>query len=76
MCIRLKGEERPAMKEVEQELNMLRKTKLQKHNHGESEEQHKSGEFRTNALCENTANDLTRLYSLEKEFMLSMNQPR
>ena len=78
MCLRLKGEERPAMKKIEQELNLIHKTKIQKHNHGERQEQdcENSGGFGTNTSSENTTNDITRLYSLEKEFMLSINHPR
>ncbi|KAJ8504677.1 hypothetical protein OPV22_005563 [Ensete ventricosum] len=88
-CLRLKGAERPTMKEVEIRLQGLRRSKKKEqvqltHHHSEEAEPQL---FDPHGACRHqrsldgnladTANqDASRRHSLEEEFMLSLNYPR
>ena len=77
MCLRLKGEERPTMKRVEQKLNRIRQAKKHKYEWWPSKQQKHEGEsLMPNILSGSSTNDTTRSYSLEKEFMISLDYPR
>uniref|UniRef100_A0A804IXR7 Protein kinase domain-containing protein n=1 Tax=Musa acuminata subsp. malaccensis TaxID=214687 RepID=A0A804IXR7_MUSAM len=86
MCLQLKGNDRPTMKEVEFRLQSLRRMKKQRRNnwtdkgHGESECLNAVSTFLGKNIYSNSDNraiqEASRNYSLEKEMMSSLNYSR
>ncbi|XP_065004232.1 wall-associated receptor kinase 3-like [Musa acuminata AAA Group] len=86
MCLQLKGNDRPTMKEVEFRLQSLRRMKKQSRNnwtekgHGESECLNAVSTFLGKNIYSNSDNmaiqEASRNYSLEKEMMSSLNYSR
>ncbi|KAJ3709323.1 hypothetical protein LUZ61_013028 [Rhynchospora tenuis] len=73
MCVRLKGEERPTMKEVEVQLEILWRSNHHIENSFTSQKLEKKQPLPYDFTAEN---DTTRQYSLEQQLLLSSNSPR
>ncbi|TVU26778.1 hypothetical protein EJB05_29339, partial [Eragrostis curvula] len=88
MCLRLRGEERPTMKQVEMELQILRKKRVNSYRSRPENEQQKKITLLTRrgeANCQPSATEVgervqlehsQRCYSLEEEVMNSASLPR
>nr|XP_019709483.2 wall-associated receptor kinase 2-like [Elaeis guineensis] len=77
LCLRLKGEERPTMREVEQKLDAMRRLGKSKHDFNVLENGGMAKDLPSKIPIKDNASGATRQYSLEKELMLSLaEQPR
>nr|XP_029123365.1 putative wall-associated receptor kinase-like 16 [Elaeis guineensis] len=77
LCLRLKGKERPTMKEVEQKLDTMRRLGKSKHDFDVLQNGGMAADLPSKIPVEGSASGTTRQYSLEKELMLSLvEQPR
>ncbi|XP_010934766.2 wall-associated receptor kinase 2-like [Elaeis guineensis] len=77
LCLRLKGEERPTMREVEEKLDTMRWFGKLKHDFGVIQNGGMTAGLPGNIPVKDNASDSTRQYSLEQELMLSLiEQPR
>ncbi|XP_008787535.3 wall-associated receptor kinase 2-like [Phoenix dactylifera] len=77
LCLRLNGEERPTMREVEQKLDTMRRFAKSKHDFDVSQNGGMTTGLPSKIPVEGNASGTTSQYSLEKEFMLSLvEQPR
>ncbi|WOK98865.1 wall-associated receptor kinase-like 22 [Canna indica] len=71
MCIRLKGVERPTMKEVEYKLQVLRRTRIKKNKGLCIAEDNEETEYLLSASSYASAEGTSRNYSMEKELLVS-----
>ncbi|WOK98875.1 wall-associated receptor kinase 3-like [Canna indica] len=80
MCIRLKGVERPTMKEVEYKLQGLRRTRAKKNESYNAETNEEETDYLPSVssyveLIGQVYQGTSRIYSMENELMLSQNYP-
>nr|XP_010934769.3 LOW QUALITY PROTEIN: wall-associated receptor kinase 2-like [Elaeis guineensis] len=77
LCLRVKGEERPTMREVEQKLDTMRRLGKSKCDFDVLQNDGMEADLPSMIPVEDSADGMTRQYSLEKELMLSLaEQPR
>ncbi|XP_073102795.1 putative wall-associated receptor kinase-like 16 isoform X2 [Elaeis guineensis] len=76
LCLRLKGEERPTMREVEQKLHTIRRFGKSKHDFDVVQNGGMTASLPGKLPVKGNASDSTRQYSLEEELMLSLIEQR